>query len=65
MPFARTMSHMSESVFTPGTVVVTPRGAGEVVDVRATPSGAFVIGVGDADGEVRYFVDRVVRLSSE
>ena len=36
---------MSEKVFTPGSEVVTPRGRGTVVDVRATASGKFVIGV--------------------
>jgi DNA polymerase II small subunit/DNA polymerase delta subunit B len=56
---------MSESIFTPGTEVVTPRGRGEVVDVRATPSGKFVIGVEDVDGEVSYFTEKALRLAEK
>ncbi|GAA1160642.1 hypothetical protein [Ornithinicoccus hortensis] len=52
---------MSEKVFTPGSEVVTPRGRGTVVDVRATASGKFVIGVEVEDGEVRYFVEGALR----
>lgn len=55
---------MSDSVLTPGADVVTPRGRGHVVDVRATPSGKFVIGVEDEDGEVRYFTEKAVSLAS-
>lgn len=58
----RILGCMSESIFTPGTEVVTPRGRGEVVDVRATPSGKFVIGVEEADGEVSYFTEKALRL---
>ncbi|MEZ3161693.1 hypothetical protein AB1K54_14285 [Microbacterium sp. BWT-B31] len=54
---------MSDSIFTPGTDVFTPRGRGEVIDVRATPSGKFVFGVEDADGEVAYFTEKAVRLA--
>ena len=61
MPAARRLACMSETIFTPGAEVVTPRGRGEVVDIRATPSGRFVIGVEDADGEVRYFTERALR----
>jgi len=47
---------MSETIFVPGANVFTPRGSGSVVDVRATPSCKFVIGVEDVSGgEVRYF----------
>lgn len=49
---------------TPGAVVVTPRGRGTVIDVRATPSGVFVIGVEDDAGEVRYFTEKVLRLAA-
>lgn len=52
---------MSESVFTPGADVFTPRGRGQVVDVRATPSGKFVIGVEDTSGEVTYFTEKALR----
>ena len=54
---------MSESIFTPGADVVTARGRGTVVDVRATPSGKFVFGVEDASGEVRYFTEKALRLA--
>lgn len=53
---------MSESIFTPGADVHTTRGPGTVIDVRATPSGKFVIGVEDADGEVHYFTEQALRL---
>lgn len=54
---------MSESIFTPGVEVVTARGRGNVVDVRATPTGEFVFGVEDAEGEVTYFTEKGVRLA--
>ena len=54
---------MSETIFTPGADVVTARGRGTVVDVRATPSGKFVFGVEDVDGEVTYFTEKAVRLA--
>jgi hypothetical protein len=53
---------MSESIFTPGVEVLTPRGRGAVVDVRATHSGKFVFGVADASGEVTYFTEKALRL---
>lgn len=52
---------MSENIFTPGAHVETPRGSGEIVDVRATPSGTWVSGVEDAAGEVGYFTERALR----
>jgi hypothetical protein len=55
---------MGETIFKPGADVVTPRGRGAVVDVRATPSGTFVVGVEDAEGEVRYFTEKAVRLAT-
>lgn len=54
---------MSETLFTPGAEVVTSRGAGRIVDVRATASGKFVFGVEDADGEVTHFTEKAVRLA--
>lgn len=54
---------MSDTVMTPGAVVVTPRGSGTVVDVRATPSGVFVIGVEDDAGEVRYFTEKALQVA--
>jgi DNA polymerase II small subunit/DNA polymerase delta subunit B len=53
---------MSETILTPGADVITPRGRGVVVDVRATPSGRLLIGVEDVTGEVGYFTQKVVRL---
>lgn len=55
---------MSDSIFTPGAEVITPRGRGVVVDVRATPSGRFVIGVEDGTGEVGYFTEKALRLAA-
>lgn len=54
---------MSETIFTPGADVFTPHGRGAVVDVRATPSGKFVVGVEDVDGEVRYFTEKALRAA--
>lgn len=56
---------MSSSTFTPGADVITPRGRGAVLDVRATPAGKFVIGVEDETGEVSYFTEGVVRLAQD
>ena len=53
---------MRENVFTPGTRVITPRGRVVVIDVRAAPTGAWVIGVEDATGEVGYFTQKALRL---
>lgn len=54
---------MRESIFTPGADVLSPLGRGVVIDVRATPSGKFVIGVEEATGEVKYFTEKVLRLA--
>jgi len=59
----RKMLTMSKSILTPGADVITTQGRGTVIDVRATPSGAFVIGVEDADGEVRYFTEKALQLA--
>lgn len=65
MASARAMiAAMSETIRTPGADVVTPRGRGVVVDVRATPSGRLVIGVEDDTGEVGYFTEKAIRLAS-
>jgi hypothetical protein len=55
---------MGTTIRTPGADVVTPRGRGVVVDVRAAPSGTFIVGVEDAEGEVSYFTEKVLRLAS-
>lgn len=57
------IERMSETIFTPGADVLTPRGRGAVIDVRATPSGKFVFGVEDVDGEVSYFTEKALRLA--
>jgi hypothetical protein len=55
---------MSKSIFTPGADVLTATGTrGTVVDIRATPSGKFVIGVEDAIGEVTYIAERAIQLA--
>lgn len=56
---------MSTSIRTPGADVITSRGRGTVIDVGATPSGKFVIGVENADGEVHYFTERAVQLAED
>lgn len=54
---------MKKTVLTPGADVITPRGRGSVIDVRATPSGKFVVGVEDVDGEVTYFTEKALQLA--
>jgi len=54
---------MGKSIRTPGAEVLTPSGQGAVVDVRATPAGEFIVGVAYADGEVRYFIEKALRLA--
>ena len=54
---------MSDTIRTPGADVLTPRGRGVVIDIRATPSGKFVIGVEDDNGEVNYFTEKALRLA--
>lgn len=36
-----------------------------MVDVRATPSGTFVVGVEGVDGEVTYFTEKALRLAQD
>jgi hypothetical protein len=54
---------MNTMAFTPGDDVLTPRGGGIVIDVRATPSGKWLFGVEDAAGEVTYFTAPALRLA--
>lgn len=56
---------MSHTMFSPGAAVDSPRGRDAVLDVRATPSGKFVIGVEDAAGEVTYFTEKALRLAQD
>lgn len=54
----------TETIFTPGAVVLTTRGRGTVVAVRAAPpSGKFDIGVEDVDGSVSYVTEKALRLA--
>jgi hypothetical protein len=52
---------MADSEFKPRDEVITPRSRGTVIDVRATPSGQWIYGVEDADGEVAYFTPRALQ----
>jgi hypothetical protein len=37
-----------------------PNGRGNIIDVRATPSGKWIYGVEDATGEVSYYTSRAL-----
>lgn len=52
---------MTDTAFKLGDEVVTTRSRGTIVDVRPTPSGKWIFGVEDADGEVGYFTSRALR----
>lgn len=52
---------MTGTAFKPGDDVFTTHARGTVIDVRATPSGKFVFGVEDDNGEVSYFTERALR----
>jgi len=56
---------MSDTSFRLGDDVLTPRARGSVIDVRATPSGKWIFGVEDGDGEVSYFTDRALRPAKD
>ena len=46
---------MTDTAFKPGDDVFTPHARGTVIDIRPTPSGKWVFGVEDDNGEVSYF----------
>ncbi len=52
---------MTDTAFKPGDHVLTPHARGTVIDVRPTPSGKWVFGVEDDDGEVKYFTPAGLR----
>ncbi|WP_197280977.1 hypothetical protein [Microbacterium sp. No. 7] len=52
-----------DTTFKPGDDVFTPHARGTVIDVRATPSGLWVFGVENPEGEVTYFTSRALRLT--
>lgn len=54
---------MTDTAFKPGDDVFTTQARGTVIDVRATPSGKWVFGVEDVNGEVSYFTNRALRLA--
>lgn len=56
---------MTDTAFKLGDEVFTPRARGTIIDVRATPSGKWVFGVEDGDGEVGYFTGRALRLAQD
>lgn len=55
--------HMAKETYRIGDRVQTLHASGVVIDIAATPSGQFIFGVEDADGEVRYFTPKALRLA--
>ena len=49
---------MTREKFRVGDEVVTTRSRGVIIDICATPSGQFIFGVEDANGEVTYFTPK-------
>jgi hypothetical protein len=56
---------MTQTAFKPGDDVFTTNARGIIIDMRATPSGKWVFGVEDANGEVRYFTTAALRLAQD
>lgn len=56
---------MTDTAFKPGDDVFTTRARGTIIDVRATPSGKWVFGVEDANGEVSYYTAKALRLARD
>lgn len=54
---------MTDTAFKLGDDVFTAQTRGTIIDVRATPSGKWVFGVEDVNGEVSYFTSRALRLT--
>ena len=52
---------MADSMYKPGDDVLTPHAQGTVIDIRPTPSGRWVFGVEDDNGEVGYFTSKALR----
>tara|TARA_B100000678_G_scaffold127831_1_gene107043 strand:- start:18 stop:188 length:171 start_codon:yes stop_codon:yes gene_type:complete len=52
---------MTEAAFKPGDDVFTTRARGTIIDVQPTPSGKWVFGVEDVNGEVNYFTAKALR----
>ena len=56
---------MTHTAFKPGDDVFTTKARGIIIDMRATPSGKWVFGVEDANGEVTYFTAAGLRLAQD
>lgn len=54
---------MTDTFFKPGDAVSTPHAKGLILDIRPTPSGKWVFGVEDDNGEVNYFTSKALRLA--
>jgi len=52
---------MTDAAFKPGDDVFTSRVRGTIIDVRPTPSGQWVFGVEDTNGEVNYYTEKALR----
>jgi len=61
LPAARTIWKVTDTACKLGDPVLTPRGHGTIIDVRATPSGKWIFGVELATGEVAYFTNEGLR----
>ncbi|MDQ0646679.1 DNA polymerase II small subunit/DNA polymerase delta subunit B [Microbacterium natoriense] len=55
------LAMVKKETFRPGDEVQTTRTRGVIIDIAATPSGQFIFGVEDADGEVTYFTPKALR----
>lgn len=54
---------MADTFYKPGDDVYTTNSRGTIIDVRATPSGTWIFGVEDIDGEVSYFTSKALRAA--
>ena len=52
---------MTRTTFKPGDEVFTTRSRGIIIDICATPSGQFIFGVEDSEGEVIYYTPKALR----
>lgn len=52
---------MTKEKFKVGDEVFTTKFRGLIIDICATPSGQFIFGVEDANGEVAYFTPKGIR----
>lgn len=52
---------MTKEKFKVGDEVFTTQSRGVIIDISATPSGQFIFGVENSDGEVTYFTPKGIR----